>query len=584
MSAMPEDPVALHPDRLDFADERDIDTFVTALEQFEQGTLTADQWKKFRRLRGVYEQRQGGRAMIRAKVPGGQLGARQLRAVAAAAEQHSGGIAHVTTRQCFQLHFVPLGEVETALRTLADGGLTTREACGDSVRNFTCCPLAGIAADEPFDVAPYLYALTRFFLRGPWSSKLPRKFKPSIGGCCGTDCSQAFINDLGFLARTQDGQPGFKLLAGGGLSTLRRSAITVEEFIPAAEILEAAEALVRVFHHHGNRDNRAKARLKYVIDRVGHEAFLALYQEQRALIRAEGGRPYTLEPVAPPRLPSRLPLAGDPAPGFAAWAASTVRPQKQAGFSTVRVRVPLGDLTSDQLRALATLCEAHGDGEIRTTNDQDVLLRWITEDRLPHVHRALLSAGLGGTGAGTIVDVTSCPGGTSCQLAVTQSRGAARLLGDFLLSRADLVARAPDLSIKISGCPNSCGQHHIAGIGLQGGVRKVGGKAVPQYLLHVGGTIDGTGARFGRLVGKIPARRLPIALERLVELVARERGADEPANDVLARMTTETIAATLAGLTELTAADVTADDFVDLDDGETRRVGEQLLDLSTVAA
>jgi sulfite reductase beta subunit-like hemoprotein len=577
MSAMPEDPVALHPDRLDFADERDIDSFVAALEQFERGELTPDEWKKLRRLRGVYEQRQGGRAMIRAKVPGGQIGPRQLRAVADVAERHAGGIAHVTTRQCFQLHFVPVGEIETALRTLGDGGLTTREACGDAVRNFTCCPLAGVAADEPFDVAPYLHALTRHFLRGPWSSKLPRKFKPSIGGCCGTDCSQAFINDLGLLARVQDGEPGFKLLAGGGLSTLRRSALVVEEFVPATEILEAAEAVVRVFHHNGNRDNRAKARLKFVIDRVGPDAFRALYHEQRALIRGEGGRPYTVTPTPPPRLPTRLPLAGDPAPGFEAWAAGAVRPQKQAGFSTVRVRLPLGDITADQLRALASLCEAHGDGEIRTTNDQDVVLRWITDDRLSHVHRALLAAGLDRTGAGTIIDVTSCPGATSCQLAVTTSRGAAKLLGELLASRADLVALAPDLNIKVSGCPNSCGQHHIAGIGLQGGVRKVGGQAVPQYLLHVGGGIDSSGARFGRLIGKIPARRLPETLERLLGLIARERGAGERSNDVLARLSTEVITTTLAGLTELAADAAVADDFIDLDDGETRRVtGEEL--------
>ncbi|HVK77703.1 MAG TPA: nitrite/sulfite reductase [Kofleriaceae bacterium] len=572
-----DDLVSDHPDRLDFADESDVDTFVAALEQFEKGELTSDQWKKFRRLRGVYEQRQGGKAMIRAKVPGGVIGPRQLRTLASVADRFAGGIAHITTRQCFQLHFVPKEQIEAALRALGEGGITTREACGDSVRNFTACPLAGVAADEPFDVTPYLHALTRHFLRGPWSSKLPRKFKPSIGGCCGTDCSQAFINDLGFLARTRDGERGFTLLAGGGLSTLRRSAIVVEEWIPAADLLEAAEAVVRVFHHHGNRDNRAKARLKFVIDKLGADAVRGLYQEQRALIRAEGGRPYTVEDPAPPRLPARLPLAGDPAPGFADWAAAAVRPQKQAGYATVRVRVTLGDVTSDQLRALATLVETHGEGELRTTNDQNLVLRWIADDRLTHVHRALVAAGLVGTGVGTVVDVTTCQGATTCQLAVTQSRGAGRLLTDVLLARPDLVARAPDLSIKVSGCPNSCGQHHVAGLGLQGGVRKVGGKAVYQYLVHLGGRTAATGARFGKLVGKVPARRLPILLERLIDVVERQRRPDEHADDVLARLDDEAIATVLAGLTELSAADATADDFVDLDDHETRRSPDDVL-------
>ena len=565
-----EEPVSFHPDRLDFADESDVDTFIAALAQFESGELSSDGWKKFRRLRGVYEQRQGGRAMIRAKLPGGIAGGRQLRAVADAADAHAGGIAHVTTRQCFQLHFVPAAEVETALRTLGAGGITTREACGDSVRNFTCCPLAGVAADEPFDVRPYLEALARHFLRGPWSSKLPRKFKPSIGGCCGTDCSQAFINDLGLLARTRDGEPGFTVLAGGGLSTLRRSAIVMEAFVPVADLLEAAEAVVRVFHHHGNRDNRAKARLKWVIEKLGADKVRELYQEQRALIRDEGGRPYTVLPVEPPRLPARLPLATTPADGFDGWAAGAVRPQKQPGFSTVHVRLPLGDLTSKQLRTVADIIERHGEGELRTTNDQNFVLRWISTDRLPLVHAALAEVGLARTGAGTVLDVTSCQGGTTCQLAVTQSRGAGRLIGEMLAERADLVALAPDLSIKISGCPNSCGQHHVAGIGLQGGVRKVGGKAVPQYLLHVGGGTLAGGARFGRLIAKVPARRLPLAVERLIGLAARERQPGERSDDVLARMSDDVLATALGDVPELSLADAVDADFVDLDDGDPR--------------
>ncbi len=561
------DPVSPHPARLRFADASDVDGFVTALDAFERGELGSDDWRKFRRLRGVYDQRQDGRSMIRVKVPGGAITAAQLRTVAAVAERHAGGIAHVTTRQCFQLHFVPTVEVPTALAALADGGLTTREACGDSVRNFTSCPLAGVAHDEPFDVSPYLTALVQHFLRGPWSSKLPRKFKPSIGGCCGGDCSQAFINDLGLLATTQDGAIGFRLVAGGGLSTLRRSAIVVDEFVPASEILEAAEAVVRVHHHHGNREQRAKARLKWVIEKLGADAVRALYQVERDAIRAEGGRPFTVAPIAAPTPRPRLPLAAEPRPGFAAWAARTVSPQRQPGFAVARLRIPLGDLTAPQLRALADVSDAHGDGELRTTNDQDAVLRWLPIDRLPLVHAALVDAGLDRTGVGTVVDVTSCPGATSCQLAVTTSRGAARSLADAVAALPDAAA---DLTIKISGCPNSCGQHHVAAIGLQGGVRKLGGRAVPQYLVHVGGATAAGGARFGRLIAKVPARRLPSAIARLAALAVRERADGESSSDTLARLDDDAIIAALGALTELTIADATDDDFVDLDDGDHR--------------
>jgi len=565
--------VSPHPSRLHLAAPADVDEFVTALAAFERGELTADDWRKFRRLRGVYDQRQDGRSMIRVKVPGGAITSAQLRTVADVAARHAGGIAHVTTRQCFQLHFVPSGEVDAALAALAAGGLTTREACGDSVRNVTTCPLAGVSADEPFDVSPYVDAVVRHFLRGPWSSRLPRKLKPSIGGCCGGDCSQAFINDLGLLATTAaDGAPGFRLIAGGGLGTLRRSAIVLDEFVPVAELLAATEAVVRVFHHHGNRDNRAKARLKWAIDKLGADRVRELYRAERAAIAAEGGRPYTPIALAAPTPRPRLPLAATPRAGFDAWVAAAVAPQRQPGYAIARVRVPLGDLTSAQLRALAAIVDTHADGELRTTNDQDVVLRWLPIERLPLVHAALVDADLALTGAGTIVDVTSCPGATSCQLAVTTSRGAARSLTDALTLDAALVAAAPDLTIKISGCPNSCGQHHVAAIGLQGGVRKLGGRAVPQYLLHVGGATTATGARFGRLVAKIPARRLPAAIAALAQLVARDRRPGEAAADVLFRQDDAALDAALAGLGELSAADATEPDFVDLDDGETRHV------------
>jgi len=555
------------PSRLRFGDEADVDKYLLKLEQFERGEIASDVWRQQCRLNGVYDQRQEKVSMIRVKIPGGILTPALLDALAFTADKWGRGKGHVTTRQNVQFHFVPDEEVPELLRYLANAGLTTREACGHSVRNFTSCVRSGVSADEPFDVTPYMEALAAYFLRKPFSVGMPRKFKPSIGGCCGTDCSQAFINDLGFLARVRDGQPGFRVLVGGGLSTLRRSALTAEEFVPAAELLEAAEAVVHVFHRIGNRSNLAKARIKWAIDKIGPEAFIREYQLERDKIRAEGGRPFELPAQPPvPVLRPGLPQLAAAQPGFEAWAADSAHAQKQAGFSLVQLRIVLGDLTAQQLRDLGRLATEYGEGEVRLTNDQDVALRFIPTWKLPLLHADLVTAGLARPGAGTILDVTSCPGASSCGMSVTQSRGLARLLGDTLEARPDIVARARTLSIKISGCPNSCGQHHVAGLGFQGGMRKVGGKAVAQYIVYVGGGIGPDGARFARMVTKIPVRRLPIALDRLTALYAASKLEGETADAYFARVELDTVRATLVGLDVLTPEDATADDFLDLDE------------------
>ena len=568
MSVVNVPPVA--PGRLGFARKADVDLFVERLEAFEQGRLSPDEWKSFRLLNGVYGQRQDGVMMIRAKLPGGFVTPAQLDALAEVAEKYGGGKGHITTRQNVQYHFVPMADVDAALTRLADAGITTKEACGNSVRNWTCCPFAGVAKEEAFDPTPYVEALARHLLRGPYSSTLPRKFKPSVGGCCGTDCSQAFINDLGFLARVrilEDGsqERGFKMLAGGGLSTLRRSALVVEEFVPARQVLEAADAMVRVFHRIGNRHNRAKARLKWAIDKVGVDAFLAEYRAERDRIREDGGVPLVLppQPEAPVR---RAPLAQVASfePGYDAWAAHNVRPQKQAGFASVVIRLILGDITAAQLRALAAIVVQYSEGELRTTNEQNLVLRYVPVARLPALHRELVRVGLALRDANTVADVVSCPGASSCKIAVTASRGLGSQLTELLDRRPDLITAARGVDIKVSGCPNGCGQHYIAGIGFQGGMRKVAGRPAPQYLVYVGGGIRADGADFGRLVGKVPARRAAATLERLLDLYIREGGTSHA---FWASVPIEKLRALIADLSELRDTDATEDDFVDL--GET---------------
>ncbi len=556
--------------RLGFARREDVDLFVAKLEAFERGELSPDDWRSFRLLNGVYGQRQDGVMMMRAKLPGGFVTPLQLEALATIAERFARGKGHVTTRQNVQFHFVPQGDVEEALRILADSGITTKEACGHSVRNWTCCPFAGVAKDEPFDPTPYVEALARHLLRGPYSSTLPRKLKPSLGGCCGTDCSQAFINDLGFLARKRGDEIGFQLLAGGGLSTLRRSAITVEEFVPVAELLEAADAVVRVFHRIGNRHNKAKARLKWAIDKIGIDAFLAEYRSERDAIRAEGGVPLVLppQPLVPQR---RAPLAQviTPEPGYAEWVRDSVRPQKQAGFSAVVIRLVLGDISAAQLRALAPLIVQFGEGELRTTNEQNLVLRYVPDAKLPLLHRELLRIGLASEGANSLADVTSCPGASSCKLAVTASRGLGGQLTALLDRRPDLVGAAKGLDIKVSGCPHGCGQHYIAGIGFQGGMRKLAGRPAPQYLVYVGGAVTAARAEFGRLIGKVPARRGAATVERLLDFYIREGGTG-PA--FWGNVPLERLRELIRDLTELADTDATPEDFIDLGESQAFEV------------
>jgi sulfite reductase (NADPH) hemoprotein beta-component len=494
----------------------------------------------------------------------------QLLALAEVSERWSNGKGHITTRQNMQFHFIKMEDVEAVVRHLGAAGITTREACGNSVRNITGCPYAGVSGQEPFDVTPYAEAMTRHLLRGPLSSTLPRKFKIAFGGCCGGDCVGGGFHDIGFLARVRDGRRGFQVTIGGGLSTLRRAGFLAHEFLPVEQIFEVGEAVLRVFDRTGDRKNKAKARLKFVIDRLGVEGFLAEYRKEREAIAAEGGRPLgELPPVAIPRLKRAfLQPAG---PGFDAFVDKNVRAQKQRGQVAVTVRVPLGDLSTAQLRGLAQIArEMSGEEQLRTTAEQNLVIRFIAREALPALHARLQSLGLALVGPRTIGDVTSCPGAMSCKLAVTQSRGLADLVSRHLEQHPEVAALAETLSIKVSGCPNGCGQHYVAGIGFQGSVRKIAGRAVPQYHVFLGGKFDGTA--FGRLAVKVPARRAPQALTRLLELYASDQKSGESPEDYFARVPLPRVQALLADLTEMTEAEATPDDFVDLGEKQSFQV------------
>jgi sulfite reductase (NADPH) hemoprotein beta-component len=532
-----------------FSDKRDIDEFVGKLEAFERGELNPEQFRAFRLLRGVYGQRQSDVQMFRIKIPYGLMGAEQLHAVADVADTYSRGFGHITTRQNIQLHFMKLSDAEAAMRRIDESGMTTREACGNSVRNVTACELAEVCSDAAFDVTPYAEAMVRYFLRGPLSASLPRKFKIAFSGC-GTDCAFGAIHDIGFVAQVKDGQPGFKVYAAGGLSTTPQAAITLHDFVPAAEISRVGEALLRLFHAHGNRENRSRARMKYVLRKMGEEKFRAVYGEYRAQVDAEAVAELRMpdNPRNPP-FPAVTDGDGAQAPGYLAWRTSNVLDQRQNGYAAVYIRLFLGDITSAQMRALAAILGRFGDGTVRLTVDQNILIPWVDQRSLAALHRALREVGLARTGVHTASDVTSCPGAESCNLAVTSSRNVAKAISERLeLPDVANAAGMAETTIKISGCPNSCGQHHIADIGWHGAVKNVNGVAYPMYQLHLGGGVDEGGARFGRQVVKVVARRLPEAVALLVKLFDAEHADGESPAVFFRRVDPKRVVAALGDL------------------------------------
>jgi sulfite reductase beta subunit-like hemoprotein len=424
--------------RLSFADERDIDEFVDTLGKYERGEISAEDWRKFRLVRGTYGQRQPEAVhMLRVKIPQGILTSSQLRAVAGVAASYSRGFGHITTRQNVQLHFVPLAQVEDAMRALAETGLTTREACGNSVRNITSCPYAGVSEGEVFDVTPYAEAMTRYFLRHPLSSSLPRKFKIAFEGCP-EDHAVAAIHDIGWRARIVNGQRGFRVTVGGGTSILVNSGVLLYDFLPVEEMFDVAEAVIRVFHRFGDRKHMQRNRMKFLIKSLGWDEWRRRFDAALQEFRAEGGARLPFAPDAvpvedAPNWPKPAPLTPKMAaalaetavkgpgivPGsvrlqtvsdaYVRWTRTNVRRQRQAGYVCLTARLPLGDFTSGQAQVLADLAEAYADGTVRLSIDQNVILRWVPAGAVKDFYERLEAAGLASPDASTIADVTSCP-------------------------------------------------------------------------------------------------------------------------------------------------------------------------------
>lgn len=498
----------------------DIELFRSQSQEFLSGAINADQFRAFRLRRGIYGQRQDGVQMVRTKVPGGRLTADQLRQLARVADTYGGGKGHLTTRQNVQFHFVPLVRVPDLLHLLADARLTTREACYNTVRNVTACPLAGIHPEEPFDVQPYARRLAFAFLHKELTDALPRKFKVCFTGCP-EDCMASAINDVGLRAIIRDGVPGFSMTVAGGLGPLPTEAKLLHEFIPAEEVVPHVEAVIRVFSVHGNRKDKNTARLKFVMRKKGFDWLREAIAEQYQEILTHGGiaMPASVpenfggfQSQPPPKgSGAMLPMYEPSTPEYREWSQTNVMRQKQEGYSIVTVKVQQGNLSGDQMRGLASLAEKAGDGLLRFTMGQNVILGSVPTGMLQRVYGMLGELGLNGSRADEISDTLTCPGAYSCNLGITKSMNLGAALTDTVKDDSD--PRVRRLRINISGCPNSCGQHWIADIGFYGNARKIEGKEVPYYLMLLGGTAH----EFGLAIQSLPAKLAPVAVERVLE-------------------------------------------------------------------
>jgi sulfite reductase (ferredoxin) len=519
--------------------EREFDDFDTESKRFLDGRFEENEFIKFRLKQGVYGQRQPDVQMIRVKLPMGGVTPDQLDAFADVIERYVPlRKGHITTRQNIQMHHVPLPDAAELIRELGDAGLSSREGCGNTMRNVTGDPRAGTLEDELFDITPYAGAYVRYFVRHPTTQAMPRKVKTAFAA---NDADNAItqIHDMAFLPRERDGVRGVEVRVGGGTSIMPRLAPTLYEFVELenGDYLKVTEACMRIFDRQDFlRVNRARARIKVLIDKIGMDAFRELVEEE-----LEGDwvaeRDFSIdtllfdideEAAAPSPGGGYSSPNGDSGP-FDRFTASNVTAQRQSGFSTVEVKVRRGDLTPEQLRGLGEIMRRYTGGAARTTVHQNLILRWVPNESLYEVWRALSALELGDHGADEITDVVSCPGTDSCKLGITSSMGLNQAVHDRLeaMEISDPLTR--QMHVKMSGCPNGCSQHHIADIGFYGASLKVGERTIPAYIPHIGGAYEGGEVRYGqRLKARLPAKRVPEAVERWLRFYESEREDGEP--------------------------------------------------------
>lgn len=521
--------------------------------------------------------------MQRIKIPFGKLGAEQLEVMGELAEEYSDAILHVTTRQDIQLHFVHIDDTPDLMRRLAAVGITTREACGNSVRNVTACPLVGVCSDEAFDVTAYADAITFFLLGHPDVQNFGRKFKIAFSGCKDHACGVTNFHDLGCIARTRtvDGKVvrGFEFYVGGGLGSVPYAAKLLDEFLPEAELLPMTQAVSRVFARLGEKENRSRARIKFLVKKLGIEEFKRLVLEERDKLRPDPRWTAFLEDLhkldeRPLKPAGKLPPGPYPA-GFEDWRRTNVYQQKQPGYVVATVTLPLGDITADQARALAEVARKFTGDTMRTTVEQNICYRWLSESDLVAFYSELVAIGLAEAGAGTITDVTACPGTDTCKLGISSSRGlAAELRRQLKVVKDDLPPAAEALRVKCSGCFNSCGQHHVADLGFLGVSRQVGSRRVPHFQVVLGGEWENNAGSYGLAIGAVPSKSVPAVVERLRDRFVKERKEGEKFKDFANRIGKKEVRAMLEDLMAVPSYDVSRDFYSDWGDPREYTIGD----------
>ena len=478
--------------------------------------------------------------MMRIKIPFGKLTAEQLDTLAELAEENSDSILHITTRQDIQLHYIHIDDAPDMMRRLAAVGITTREACGNSVRNVTACEYAGVCTTQAFDVTPYANAITQFLLGHPDVQDFGRKFKIAFSGCEDNPCGLVTFHDLGAVAHVRDGKRGFRVVVGGGLGAVPVQAKVLAEFCPEEELFPLTQAVARVFARLGEKQSRARARIKFLVQKLGIDEFKKLVAEERETLRPDPRWTNFLEDLrSTDEKPVREagPIPSDTQAGFQAWAKHNLRPQAQDGYYVAIIKMPLGDFTSTQARALSDLARKYTGDSIRCTVEQNLAFRWLSGADAVAFYEEIDALSLAETGAGTITDITSCPGTDTCKLGISASRG---LTGE-LRKRLDVIKNDLDpaveaLRIKASGCFNSCGQHHAADIGFTGVSRQVGGRKVPHFNLVLGGQWTQNAKSYGLVVGAVPSKNIPKAVELITAHYMDNREGDESFQAFIARV------------------------------------------------
>lgn len=507
----------------------------STLEALEAGKIDRDKdFRPYRLVHGIYGQRADGFGqMIRIKLLWGRLTPSMMRSLANVSSKHGHGVLHITTRQAIQIHFVPLDATAGIMEELEENSMTTREACGNAVRGVVCSPYSGTMADEPFDVQPYAEQIFEHFLRGPRSADLPRKFK--IGLASSYNDPQAFnnIQDIGILAVEKDGKQGFRIRAAGALGSSPQAPIELYDCLPKEELVPVCDAILRIHHKYGDRQNRAKARLKFVLREHGDDGFRKLFEEQLAEVRSEGITGAALDDsFAVAANPTPIPSVDDAAEQ--AWRAYGVRSHREAGYANVAIHIPRGDITHEQMVRFASLAEDYTSGDVAVSVDQNLYFRKVAIDKLSDLYNELGQLGFNQP-ANTMLDVLSCPGASTCQLGITYSKNMATELGEKLAS-IDADEKIMNTRIRISGCPNSCGQHHVGNIGLHGAAAKIGDKLVPHYVLLVGGGDEVAQVHHANMVARIPAKKVVDAIGALATWYQEEKQGDEDFTAYLRRV------------------------------------------------